>query len=95
MLAPSQEENTDSKETPFVSHYDVSPAYTLTVIGWLSFPQCGDSVRFALTGVGRKWNARFGACNGYRQTETPTIDVCLRRHHDTIADSFAESFHSR
>ena len=41
------------------------------------------------------WNGRFGACNGYKQTETPTIDVCLRRHHDTIADSFAESFHSR
>jgi len=32
MLAPSQEENTDSNETLFVSHTDVSLAYTPMVI---------------------------------------------------------------
>ena len=31
MLAPSQEENTDPNETRFVSHSDVSLAYTLTI----------------------------------------------------------------
>ena len=32
MFAPSQEENTNPNETRFVSHSDVSLAYTLTVI---------------------------------------------------------------
>ena len=32
MLAPSQEENTNPNETRFVSHSDVSLAYTLTVV---------------------------------------------------------------
>ena len=36
MLAPSQEENTNPNEARFVSHSDVSLAYTPAVINWLS-----------------------------------------------------------
>jgi hypothetical protein len=32
MFAPSQEENTNPNETRFVSHSDISLAYTLMVI---------------------------------------------------------------
>ena len=47
MLAPSQEENTDPNETRFVSHSDVSLAYTLTVIRW------GGLAEAARIGAGR------------------------------------------
>ena len=57
MLAPSQEENTDPNETRFVSHSDVSLAYTPMVIGWLS---SANAVTRAMTEVGRRTNPLRG-----------------------------------
>ena len=43
MFAPSQEENTNPNETRFVSHSDVSLAYTPTIIGLLGSAKCCDA----------------------------------------------------
>jgi hypothetical protein len=45
--------------------------------------------------VGRERTGCLGARNGNKQTETAVISACPRWHHDTLADSFAESYKNR
>ena len=80
MFAPSQEENTNPNETRFVSHSDVSLAYTLTVIRRLN-SEC------RLRGVGMIQAAREDVNRLLRQWGYITQLLLFA----AAADSFARS----